>query len=62
MLRHWFLLGAILTSFFYVFVPGVLWLLDKAFSKVLEQRLFAVKWHWAGVAVSVVWWVVWWVV
>jgi len=40
MLRHWVLLGVILTCFFVVFVPGVLWLLDKSFSNMLGQWLF----------------------
>ena len=62
MLRHWILLGAVLTGFFFVFVPLSLWLLDQLFSKVLEQQVFAVKWHWAGVAASLVLWLMWWVV
>lgn len=60
MLRHWLLLGAILSGFFFVFVPGILWILDKMFSKVLEQRLFAVKWHRVGVAASLLLWLIWW--
>jgi hypothetical protein len=62
MLRHWLLLGAILLGFFFLFVPFVLWVLDKLFSRILEQRLFAVKWHWVGVAVSLLLWLAWWVV
>jgi hypothetical protein len=62
MLRHWLLLGAILLGFFFLFVPFVLWVLDKLFSRILEQRLFAVKWRWGGVAVSLLLWLVWWVV
>jgi hypothetical protein len=62
MLRHWLLLGAILSGFFFVFVPGILWILDKIFSKVLEQRLFAVKWHLAGVAATLLLWLIWWLV
>lgn len=62
MLRHWLLLGAVLSGFFFVFVPGILWILDKMFSKVLEQRLFAVKWNRAGVAVSLILWLIWWLV
>ena len=62
MLRHWILLGAVLTTFFYLFVPGALWLVDRLLRNTLEQKLFIVKWHWAGVAISVVLWVVWWLV
>ena len=62
MLRHWILLGAVLTGFFFVFLPLSLWLLDKLFSGVMEQRLFAVKWYWAGVAASLALWLMWWVV
>lgn len=62
MLRHCLLLGAILTGFFFVFVPSVLWILDKMFSKALEQRLFAVKWHRSGVAATLLLWLLWWIV
>ena len=59
MLRHWILLGAVLTSFFYLFVPGALWLVDRLFRNILEQRLFAVKWHWRGMLVSLILWGIW---
>jgi hypothetical protein len=59
MLRHWILLGAVLTGFFFVFVPGILWVLDKMFSKVLEQRLFAVRWNLSGVIAAIILWVYW---
>lgn len=62
MLRHWILLGAVLTGFFFIFLPLSLWLLDKLFRGVLEQRLFKVRWIWPGVAAALILWVAWWLI
>lgn len=62
MLRHWLLLGAILAGFFFIFVPGILWILDKMFSRILEQRLFAVRWNLFGVIAAIILWGLWWFV
>jgi hypothetical protein len=59
MLRHWFLLGAVLLTFFFLFVPSVLWLTDRFLRKALEQRLFVVKWHPLWMLMAGVCWLVW---
>jgi hypothetical protein len=59
MLRHWFLLGAVLLTFFFLFVPSVLWLTDRFLRKALEQRLFVVNWHPLWMLMAGVCWLVW---
>jgi hypothetical protein len=59
MLRHWFLLGAVLLTFFFLFVPSVLWLTDRFLRKALEQRLFVVKLHPLWMLMAGVCWLVW---
>jgi hypothetical protein len=57
--RYWILLAAVLTGFFYIFLPVSLWLIDRLFRNVLEQRLFKVKWSVAGIMIAVSLWVFW---
>jgi hypothetical protein len=59
MLRHWILLGAVLTTFFYLFVPGALWLVDSLLRNTLEQKLFIVKWHRLGILLALILWAIW---
>ena len=59
MLKYWILLAAVLTGFFYLFLPLSLWLIDRLFRNALEQRLFKVKWNVAGIMIAVSLWVYW---
>jgi hypothetical protein len=57
MLRYWILLAAVLTGFFYLFLPLALWLIDRLFRNALEQRLFKVKWNVIGIMIAFFLWV-----
>jgi hypothetical protein len=59
MLRHWILLAAVLTGFFFLLLPASLWLIDRLFRNALEQRLFKVKWNVVGIMIAVSLWVFW---
>jgi hypothetical protein len=54
-----FLLSAVLLTFFCFFLPASLWVIDRLFSKVLEQKLLAPAWSFYGMAGAMLCWVLW---
>jgi hypothetical protein len=55
-----FLLSAVLLTFFYLFLPASLWLVDRLFSKALGQKLMTPAWNLYGMAGALLSWGLWW--
>jgi hypothetical protein len=54
-----FLLTAVLLSFFCLFLPASLWLVDRLFSKALGQKLMIPAWNKYGIIGAALCWGLW---
>ena len=54
----WAILPAILLTFIYIFVPGMLWLVDLILRKPIGSKVFQVEWKPLWIALAVAFWII----
>jgi hypothetical protein len=53
----WFILPAILLSFLFIVVPGILWLANRLLRKPLGENILQVSWNKWGIILALCCWI-----